>query len=190
MIFLNRLKGFLGYCKWVFHDYGYRRALKRKGVRLADTAYVKGNCHISSGSIDIGPGSIISGCHLDGRGGLTIGKNVILDQTTILTAQHDIDDPLFPTVYQPVEIGDYAVLFYRSIVLPGRKIGKGAVDAAGAVVSHDVPDMAIVAGNPARVIRYRKDVHTDCDLQLLGGLNLRRQSQKYIEKLFPKSKLE
>lgn len=56
----------------------------------------------------------------------------------------------------PLEIGDDAWLGARAILLPGcRRVGRGAVVAAGAVVTRDVPDYAVVAGNPARVIRYR-----------------------------------
>jgi acetyltransferase-like isoleucine patch superfamily enzyme len=55
-----------------------------------------------------------------------------------------------------LDIGDDAWLGAGAIILPGcRRIGRGAVVAAGAVVTRDVPDYALVAGNPARVIRYR-----------------------------------
>lgn len=58
-----------------------------------------------------------------------------------------------------VEIGPYAWICSRSIILPGIKIGEGAVVASGAVVTKDVPPYAVVGGVPARVIgqRERKD---------------------------------
>jgi phosphonate metabolism protein (transferase hexapeptide repeat family) len=54
-----------------------------------------------------------------------------------------------------VHIGHDVWIGHGAIVLPGRNIGTGAVIAAGAVVTKDVPDYAIVAGNPARIIRPR-----------------------------------
>lgn len=58
----------------------------------------------------------------------------------------------------PLEIGADAWIGAHAIILPGcRRIGRGAAVAAGAVVTRDVPDYALVAGNPARVIRYRFD---------------------------------
>jgi acetyltransferase-like isoleucine patch superfamily enzyme len=54
---------------------------------------------------------------------------------------------------QPVRIGDHVWIGARAIVLKGVTIGDGAIVAAGAVVTRDVPPHAIVAGNPARVIR-------------------------------------
>ena len=50
----------------------------------------------------------------------------------------------------PVTIEDYAFIGPRVIILPGVKIGKGAVVAAGAVVTKDVKDYALVVGNPAK----------------------------------------
>ncbi len=54
-----------------------------------------------------------------------------------------------------VVIGNDVWIGHGAIVLPGRKIGTGAAIGAGAVVSRDVPDFAIVAGVPGRVIRFR-----------------------------------
>lgn len=55
----------------------------------------------------------------------------------------------------PVTIGHDVWIGHGAIVLAGRSIGTGAVVAGGAVVTKDVPDYTIVAGNPARVIRRR-----------------------------------
>ena len=62
---------------------------------------------------------------------------------------------------EPLDIDDDAWLGAGAIILPGcRRIGRGAVIGAGAVVTRDVPAYAVVAGNPARVIRYRFDPAT------------------------------
>jgi acetyltransferase-like isoleucine patch superfamily enzyme len=55
----------------------------------------------------------------------------------------------------PVEIGPRAWIAYQAIVLPGLRIGEGAVVAAGSVVSRDVEPFAIVAGSPARKVGER-----------------------------------
>lgn len=56
---------------------------------------------------------------------------------------------------QMVELGHDCWIGHGAIVLPGIRIGNGAVVGAGSVVTKDVPDFMIVAGNPARPIRYR-----------------------------------
>jgi acetyltransferase-like isoleucine patch superfamily enzyme len=87
---------------------------------------------------------------------LTIGNNVsIAGDVCIFTMEHDIDDPHFRERAGPVEIGDYAVIGTRAIILPGVHIGKGAVVASGAVVTKDVDDFALVGGVPAQFIRNR-----------------------------------
>jgi maltose O-acetyltransferase len=65
-----------------------------------------------------------------------------------------------------VVVGDHAWLSFRCTVLPGVTIGEGAVVAAGAVVTKDVPRYAIVAGIPARVIGERSPRGLDYDLTL------------------------
>lgn len=95
-------------------------------------------------------------CILDGRKGLVIGDHVNLSsEVMIWTLQHDMNDSGFKAVGGPVEIGDYAWVSARAIILPGRKIGKGAVVAAGSVVTKDVEDYAIVGGVPAKKIGER-----------------------------------
>ena len=65
------------------------------------------------------------------------------------------------------KIGNDVWIGRSAIVLSGVNIGNGAVIGAGSVVTKDVPDYAIVAGNPAKLIRYRFDEHTIQELQSL-----------------------
>ncbi len=109
-------------------------------------------------NIKIGKGTIIGdNVFLDGRDRLVIGNHVdIASSVMIFNSEHDINSEDFGPVYGEVEIGDYVFIGPRAIILPGVKIGKGAVVAAGAVVTKDVSDFAIVGGVPAQIIGERK----------------------------------
>lgn len=107
--------------------------------------------------ISIGEGTIV-GDHIfmDGRCEIIIGKHTdIASQVMIYNSEHDLSDPSFKAIEEPVRIGDYCFIGPRVIIMPGVSIGKGAVVAGGAVVTKDVPDMAIVGGVPAKVIGER-----------------------------------
>lgn len=95
---------------------------------------------------------------LDGRGGkLIIGNNVdIAQETNIWTLEHDVHDDYHADKSGDVIIEDYVWIASRVTILPGVKIGRGAVVASGAVVTKDVPAMAIAGGVPAKVIGIRK----------------------------------
>ncbi|EKF9347940.1 acyltransferase, partial [Escherichia coli] len=96
--------------------------------------------------------------YIDGRGGVTIGSNVsISPYVRIITASHDVNCPNFSLILKPVIIKDYVWICTSSIILPGVTLGYGAIVAAGAVVTKNIPDYAIVAGNPAKVIGYRSE---------------------------------
>ncbi len=94
---------------------------------------------------------------LDGRGGeLVIGNNVdIAQEVNIWTLEHDYNDPNYTAKGEPVVSEDYAWIASRATILPGVHVGRGAVVAAGAVVTKDVPPMTIVGGVPARIIGKR-----------------------------------
>ena len=125
---------FLGCYIW-FYGPGH---LRRTGLRIGDRSRIHRNC-----------------C-LDARDALTIGNDVsISPDVTILTAQHRQYDPLFGLVSKPVVIDDYVWIGTRAMILPGVTIGRGAVVAAGAVVTKDVAPMDIVGGVPARPIGRR-----------------------------------
>lgn len=110
-------------------------------------------------NIKIGEGSIIGDrVFLDGRAKLTIGNHVdIASNVLIYNSEHDIEAEDFSAREEPVEIDDYVFIGPRVIILPGVKIGKGAIVAAGAVVSKNVPNFAIAGGVPAKTIGERKN---------------------------------
>lgn len=114
-------------------------------------------------NIKIGEDTIIgNNAFLDGRDKLIIGNHVdIASSVMIYNSEHDINSEDFRAIVAPVEIGDYVFIGPRAIILPGVKIGQGAVVAAGAVVTKDVSEYAIVGGVPAQVIGERKlkDLH-------------------------------
>jgi acetyltransferase-like isoleucine patch superfamily enzyme len=110
--------------------------------------------------VSIGNNSVINKrVLLDGRGGqLRIGDNVdIAQEVNIWTEQHDYDDPYYCNKGGGVTIEDYVWIASRATILPGVHIGHGAVVATGAVVTKDVPKLAIVGGVPAKILKYRKD---------------------------------
>jgi acetyltransferase-like isoleucine patch superfamily enzyme len=100
-------------------------------------------------------------CFMHGAGGIAIGACVgIGPGVKILTSQHKEAGRHLPVLLSPIEtapvvIDDDADIGIGAILLPGVTVGKGAVVGAGAVVTNDVPPYAVVAGTPARVLRYR-----------------------------------
>ena len=117
----------------------------------------------SGKQISIGDNSGIGfRAHLSGR--ITIGRDVMMGHDCIIwTLNHGFDRCDIPMTEQgfypeePVTIGDDVWIGARVIILPGVNIGSHAIIAAGAVVSKDVPEWAIVGGVPAKVIKMRKN---------------------------------
>jgi len=113
--------------------------------------------------VTVGDDTIIGDhCFLDGRDRIKVGSHTAFaSQVLVYNAKHDINDPDFKAVTAPVEIGDYVFVGPRAIILPGVKIGRGAVVAAGAVVTKDVAPGEVVGGVPAKKIKGRelKDLH-------------------------------
>jgi acetyltransferase-like isoleucine patch superfamily enzyme len=96
-------------------------------------------------------------CELDGRRELRIGRNVnISADVKFYALQHDYNSPDFKAVGAPIIVEDYVWVSVRVIVLPGVTIGRGAVIAAGALVTKNVEPYVIMGGVPAKKIGERK----------------------------------
>jgi acetyltransferase-like isoleucine patch superfamily enzyme len=108
--------------------------------------------------VQIGKDTIIgSNIFLDGRDKLKIGNHVdIASEVMIYNSEHDIHSEDFAPITAPVIIEDYCFIGPRAIILPGVTIKKGAVVAAGAVVTKDVEEFTVVGGVPASKIGERK----------------------------------
>lgn len=144
-----------------FPSHSFRRLLLRiSGAKIGGGSSVHMGCSFFSlRNLEIGRDTIIGrGTFLDGRAPLIIGNHVdIASEVMIYNSEHDINSEDFSAITTPVEIGDYVFIGPRAIILPGVKVGRGAVVAAGAVVTGDVPEFAIVGGVPAKVIGERKN---------------------------------
>jgi len=154
------LKISLLWCLGYIPSHCFRRCLFRfSGVKIGrDSTIHIGTRFYQPKNVSIGEGTII-GDHatLDGRDKLTIGNHVdIASEVMIFNSQHDINSATFDPVEKPVVIEDYVFIGPRAIILPNVTIGQGAIVAAGAVVTKDVPDSTIVAGVPAEPIGHRR----------------------------------
>ncbi|SRR5258708_4685327 len=134
------------------------------GVKIGKGTTIHMGCKFfDPNGVVIGEDSMIGeNAFLDGRAKLKIGSHVdIASDVLIYNSEHDLESEDFHAKNETVEIGDYVFIGPRAIILPGVKIGNGAVVAAGAVVTKNVENYKIVGGVPAKIIgeRKNKDLH-------------------------------
>lgn len=113
-------------------------------------------------SVHIGEYSAINAyTHIWGHYGVRIGNRVMIASHTAITSlTHDYTRPNMRfalAIGGPVVIEDDVWIGSHVVIMPGVTIGRGAVVGAGAVVRDNVPPFAIVAGIPARILRYRPE---------------------------------
>ncbi len=128
------------------------------GARLSSNCVIMRRCEMQKPlGLKVGKGSSIGWFSLvDARGSITIGDNVtVASYCKLITAKHDIEDPFFKSIEEPIVIEDYAWICTGATILGGVKIGRGAVVMAGAVVTKDVPPMTVVGGVPAKFVKGR-----------------------------------
>ena len=127
------------------------------GKELPESTTVLPPLYIDYGKpVTIGRGCFIQQCcTFFGRGGITIGDEVFIGpKVNLITINHDPDPENRSATYgRPIVIEDKAWIGINSTILPGVRIGYGAIVGAGSVVTKDVPPMTVVAGNPAKFIK-------------------------------------
>lgn len=153
---LNHVVNRLPYAAWrmrAYQAFGVRLEAPRTGCVMLG-AQVRHPRRVALGrNTVVGPG-----CLLDARGGIELGANVnVSEGTRFMTAKHLVQDPDFVADFAPVVVGDRVWFGIGATVLGGVRVGEGAVVAAGAVVTKDVPPYAIVGGTPARQIGTRTE---------------------------------
>ena len=136
-------------------------AIIRDMVTIEKNAVVMMGAVINIGAI-IGEGTMVDMNAVVGARG-TLGKNVHLGACSVVAGV------LEPPSATPVIVEDDVVIGANCVILEGVRIGKGAVIAAGSVVTKDVEPGAVVAGSPAKVIKM-KDEKTAGKTQLMDDL--------------------
>lgn len=130
-----------------------------RGLRLSHGAILSpyGGRIVLGNNVYVGPYSV-----LYGHGGLTVGSDVLIaGHCTLIPANHRFDALNVPiagqgTSARGIVVGDDVWIGSGVRILDGVTIGRGAVVAAGAVVTASVPPLAVAAGVPAQIVRYRK----------------------------------
>ena len=143
-----------------------------RGIFLGDHCYIHAGSRFILGNLDEHPhanmviGNFVQinwGCYISGEGGLVIGDRVLIGPNVcILSAGHGYIDKTKliqeqGLTYARIVIEDDVWIGGGSVVLQGTKLGKGCVVGGGSTIVNDVPPYAVVAGNPAKIIKWRKD---------------------------------
>ena len=98
---------------------------------------------------------INSGCHFQDQGGIYIGDGTLIGHSVVLaTINHEAEPTIRASMHtKPIVLGKNVWVGSHATILPGVTVGDGAIVAAGAVVTKDVPPGTVVGGGPAKVIK-------------------------------------
>ena len=164
-------------------DYVVENDRRNSGVPLLDMKNIKARIEpvaIIREKVAIGEGAVIMMGAVINIGAV-IGKGTMIDMGTVLGGRATVGDHCHigagtvlagvvePASATPVVVEDGVVIGANAVVIEGVRIGKNAVVAAGAVVIDNVPENAVVAGSPARIVKM-KDEKTQGKTALVDAL--------------------
>jgi maltose O-acetyltransferase len=153
-------------------------------VKIGNDCVIKSNVKIKTKNLTIGNNCIISeNCYITGGDGFSMGDNTFIGKKVRINVSRSVvigvdvgigensviwthgyfppADEGYPITYAPVSIDDGAWISTNIIVLPGVRIGKGVIVGAGSVVTKNVEDHFLIAGNPAKVIKHTSEFRND-----------------------------
>ena len=120
-------------------------------INIGDRTFIGSSTITSASSVKIGNDVLVSsGCYITDTDGHSIDHSIRRNDVTNWTQNSKDWDSI---EIKPTKIDDLSWIGWGSIILKGVHIGKGAIVGAGSVVTRDVPSYAVVAGNPAQVVR-------------------------------------
>lgn len=145
-------------CSWIPSSAMRIHLLRLFGARIGGGVVIKPSVEVKY------PWHLIVGEHcwigehvwIDNLTRVQLGSNVCVSQGAYLcTGNHDWTDPHFGLMIAPIHLEDGAWAGAKCILAPGTTLGAGAIAAAGAVVTGNIPAYEIYAGNPAKYVRRR-----------------------------------
>lgn len=153
------------------------KIVSAKSLTIGNDCVIKSNVKIKAKHIKIDDGCIISeSCYVTGGDDFLIGKKTFIGKKVRINVSRKVcigedvgigensviwthgyfppADEGYPITYAPVNIGDGSWISTNIIILPGVTVGKGVIIGAGSVVTKNVEDDSLIAGNPAKFIKY------------------------------------
>jgi acetyltransferase-like isoleucine patch superfamily enzyme len=153
----------IGRNSWLYSSFSFLHFRSRRdiAVRIGDSCGIYNGCFFDlgpEGHVEVGDFTALVGVIFSTNGRVSIGDycfmahEVVIADADAVTPSRPHSDQQLARASGDIVIGDSVWVGAGAILLSGATIGDGAVIGAGAVVDFDVPAMAIVAGNPARVV--------------------------------------
>ena len=146
------------FLRWIF-TYGARR----RAMSFVSHSFATARCVLSKNTV-VGDWTGLGSVVVYGDGDVTIGDHVSIGPGLVVQTQnHDYEGESLPFgrgfIHKSVSIGNCAWIGMNVMLLPGTRIGEGAIIQMGSVVHGEIPPCAIAGGNPAKVFAWRDKAH-------------------------------